>query len=191
MPGLNELNDVLISRFQRNPERPRPKAEGREWWTRWLEAVSIVFFDINTVIDRVPQGQIVDRHYHLQVDWHGWENDSSRLMSVKWLRHARYLPDLARWCFWLFSKLKTALKGTHFGSVVSTDGKYGWTDALNANGSIQMEENVKSNGKTVDKKSMEWMSRHLISRTSYVYAREIRMQTFIAGYYIVGKVKHI
>jgi len=58
-----------------------------------------------------------------------------------------YSPDLAQREFWTFSKLKSALKATHFESVVSTNGKR--SDALNANG-----KNVKLL-KTVNEKSLD------------------------------------
>jgi len=95
----------------------------------------------------VPQGQTVNQHYYLQVLTtlrervrrkrpELWENDSWILhqdnapahsaLSVKRflaknrtpvLQHPPYLPDLAPCNFWLFPKLKSALKGTHFESV--------------------------------------------------------------------------
>ncbi|KAL4131067.1 hypothetical protein QTP88_008418 [Uroleucon formosanum] len=113
------------------------------------KAMLIVFFDIKGVImtEWVPQGQIVNQHYYLQVLTtlrervrrkrpELWENDSWILhqdnapahsaLSVKRflaknrtpvLQHPPYLPDLAPCDFWLFPKLKSALKGTHFESV--------------------------------------------------------------------------
>jgi len=95
----------------------------------------------------VPQGQTVNQHYYLQVLTtlrervrrkrpELWENDSWILhqdnapahsaLSVKRflaknrtpvLQHPPYSPDLAPCDFWLFPKLKSALKGTHFESV--------------------------------------------------------------------------
>ncbi|KAL4089073.1 hypothetical protein QTP88_024146 [Uroleucon formosanum] len=95
----------------------------------------------------VPQGQTVNQHYYLQVLTtlrervrrkrpELWENDSWFLhqdnapahsaLSVKRflaknrtpvLQQPPYSPDLAPCDFWLFPKLKSALKGTHFESV--------------------------------------------------------------------------
>ncbi|KAL4113365.1 hypothetical protein QTP88_016997 [Uroleucon formosanum] len=139
----------------------------------------------------VPQGQTVNQHYYLQIlttlrervrrkQPELWENDSWILhqdnapahsaLSVKRflaknrtpvLQHPPYSPDLAPCDFWLFPKLKSALKGTHFESVEAVKTKA--TEVLKAlqekdfqhcfnQWKIRMERCVKHGGEYIEGK---------------------------------------
>ena len=95
----------------------------------------------------VPEGQTVNQHFYKEVlgRLHDrvrrsrrnlWENHSCLLhhddapahtalnvgqflasKQVTYLEHPPYSPDLAPCDFWLFSRMKAVLKGTHFASV--------------------------------------------------------------------------
>ncbi|KAL4126402.1 hypothetical protein QTP88_010624 [Uroleucon formosanum] len=129
--------------FQYDPETKRqsrhwktsasPKLKKARMSKSKLKAMLIVFFDIKGVImtEWVPQRQTVNQHYYLQVLTALRERVRRKrpdlcALSVKRflaknrtpvLQHPPYSPDLAPCDFWLFPKLKSALKGTHFESV--------------------------------------------------------------------------
>ncbi|KAL4098417.1 hypothetical protein QTP88_023036 [Uroleucon formosanum] len=154
----------------------------------------------------VPQGQTVNQHYYLQVLTtlrervrrkrpELWENDSWFLhqdnapahsaLSVKRflaknrtpvLQHPPYSPDLAPCDFWLFPKLKSALKGTHFGSVEVVKTKA--TEVLKAlqekdfqhcfnQWKIRMERCVKHGGEYIEGK--KYFNTVLVSGSSVVF----------------------
>lgn len=94
------------------------------------------FFDIYGIVylHWVPEGQIINQHYYLEVLAQLREKVKKKrpklwkntILSVKTflakyqipvLGHPSYLPDLAPCDFFLFPKVKSALKGTRFQTV--------------------------------------------------------------------------
>ncbi|GFS83246.1 putative mariner transposase [Trichonephila clavipes] len=88
-----------------------PRAKKARMSKSKFKAMMIVFFDIHGIVylHWVPEGQTINQHYYLE-----------RFLakhSFQVLEHPPYSPDLAPCDFYLFPKVKFALKGTRFESV--------------------------------------------------------------------------
>ncbi|VVC45839.1 Transposase, type 1 [Cinara cedri] len=112
----------------KTPESPRIK-KARMSKSKFKAMLIVFFFDIIVMTEWVPEGQTVNQIYYLSVLATLRKRDNApahNALSVKQylagkrtpvLEHAPYSPDLAPCDFFLFPKIKSALKGTRFESM--------------------------------------------------------------------------
>jgi hypothetical protein len=79
----------------------------------------IVFFNSHSIVHKefVPLGQKVNHAFYKDVLERLWKRvqQVQRDIADNWVLH--YSPDLALCDFYLFPKLKSKLKGHHFGTM--------------------------------------------------------------------------
>jgi len=116
-----------------------------------MKTMLVTFFNIESIIhfELIPQGQTVNQAYCVEVlkwlheavcwssDWilHHDNSPAHKALSVKWflaqksvteMEHPPYSPDLALNDFWLFPKIKSALKVWRFQDIEDFQNIWWW-----------------------------------------------------------------